>query len=241
MPDFDDQILTSAFAEFRDEAAPYVRPDGVAATSATVRTRKRNRAVALSVLALLVIAVPVAAGATADGDSHGPPSQVAASTEFTTAPTTSPTSPAPAQTSPSAIPPAAHGSSAASSPANAGLTTREAPDEFGFYTPSRRIVCLMTAEANAVRCDVNHDWELPAAPESCHVDWGNGVSMGNGKKAQLTCAGDSLQNESFEVVPYQTVIKSNDLKCTVTDAGVTCLDLSSGHGFTVSRAKYKLF
>lgn len=99
MPDFEDTLLTSAFADFRNAAAPHVKPDGVAAAYATVRVRRRARTVAVTALAALFVAGPVAAYAMVNGDSHGPPDQVAVSPGRTSpAPTTGPSA------SPSAAP-----------------------------------------------------------------------------------------------------------------------------------------
>lgn len=71
--DFDDKLLAGAFAEFRDEAVPYVKPAGTAAAHATVRGRKRAHAITVTTLAALFVVGPITAYATVDGDPHGPP------------------------------------------------------------------------------------------------------------------------------------------------------------------------
>ena len=98
MADFDDQLLASAFANFRDEVAPHVKPAGTAAAHETVHRRHRVRLIAATTLAALVVAAPVAAYAAIGGDSHGPPavpgdSPSATSTDVTAspAPSASPT------------------------------------------------------------------------------------------------------------------------------------------------------
>ncbi|GGM41171.1 hypothetical protein ACFFX1_18305 [Dactylosporangium sucinum] len=77
MADLDDQLLAAAFADFRNEVAPYVRPAGTESAHATVRHRRRVRATVATTLAALAIAAPVGAYAAAGGDSHGPPVQPA--------------------------------------------------------------------------------------------------------------------------------------------------------------------
>jgi hypothetical protein len=69
----EDALVAGAFAAFRSDVAPYVRPAGTAAAHETVRHRRRVRAVAATTLAVLVIGAPVVAYAAINGDPHGPP------------------------------------------------------------------------------------------------------------------------------------------------------------------------
>ncbi|MFY1674721.1 hypothetical protein ACN27G_33105 [Plantactinospora sp. WMMB334] len=94
MADFDDELLTAAFAEFRAGTTPQVRPAGAAAAYATLRGRRRNRMVAAGVLAALVVAGPTTGYVMVNRDPHGPPVDVGESS--TPTPTTAaPTSPPP--------------------------------------------------------------------------------------------------------------------------------------------------
>lgn len=52
--------IARSLMEVRDEVTGHVRPPGAAAAEATVRRRKRNRAVATGVLALALLAAPAA-------------------------------------------------------------------------------------------------------------------------------------------------------------------------------------
>jgi hypothetical protein len=69
----DDALLSSAFAEFSDELAPYVRPAGTAAAYETVRFRRRVRTGVTIGAAALLLAVPVTAYAVTAGDPDSPP------------------------------------------------------------------------------------------------------------------------------------------------------------------------
>ncbi|GAA4259069.1 hypothetical protein GCM10022255_082280 [Dactylosporangium darangshiense] len=103
MPDFDnDDLLSSAFAEFRGEASSYVKPAGTAAARATVQHRRKVRTIAASAIAALAIATPVAAYAAAGSDSNGPPATPEASTSAVETP--SPTAPSTAASSTAAAP-----------------------------------------------------------------------------------------------------------------------------------------
>ncbi|GAB3868102.1 hypothetical protein [Dactylosporangium cerinum] len=94
MPDFtDDDLLTSAFADFSNEASTYVKPAGTTAARATVQHRRKVRTIAASTLAALAIATPVAAYAAGGGESNGPPATPGDSPSVvqTTTPPASPT------------------------------------------------------------------------------------------------------------------------------------------------------
>src|SRR5688500_10824944 len=108
MSDFDDSVLTGAFAEFRNESTQYVRPAGVAAAYDTVRARRRTRAIVTAALSALLVLGPAAAYAAIGHDSQRPPPSDVAddptpATEPTTPPTTSPSA-SPLATTPPAVP-----------------------------------------------------------------------------------------------------------------------------------------
>jgi hypothetical protein len=95
MADFDDQLLASAFADFREEVAPYVKPAGTAAARETVHRRHRVRMIAATTLAALVVTAPVVAYAASSGDSHGPPAVTGDSPSATSSDGSGPASPEP--------------------------------------------------------------------------------------------------------------------------------------------------
>ncbi|MCU7724379.1 hypothetical protein ODJ79_11690 [Actinoplanes sp. KI2] len=73
MTNFDHDPLTAAFDEFRNQAAPLVKPVGADRTREVMRTRNRNRTITIAALAALVVAIPLMADAVLTGDPHGPP------------------------------------------------------------------------------------------------------------------------------------------------------------------------
>ncbi|GAA3736818.1 hypothetical protein GCM10022225_19440 [Plantactinospora mayteni] len=126
MSDFDDKLLTGAFAEFRNEAMPRVKPVGVAAAYATVRGRRRTRTITTVVLAVLFVVGPVTAYAAVGHDSQRPPPSEVADTptpqpEPTTPPATMPSSATATATTPPAAP------DGRISQAELGRTTLEIP------------------------------------------------------------------------------------------------------------------
>jgi hypothetical protein len=107
--DFDDQLLAAAFADFRDEVAPHVKPAGTAAARETVHRRHRVRMIAATTLAALVVAAPVAAYAAIGGDAHGPPAVSGDSPSATSTDVTDPASPEPSAPATDTVPAAPDG------------------------------------------------------------------------------------------------------------------------------------
>lgn len=105
MEDFDDQRLAGAFAGFRDEVAPQVKPAGTAAAHETVRHRRRMRLIAATTLAALVVATPISAYAAFGGESHGPPAAAGVSSSAPTG--DSPSAPSAGLTDPASLEPSA--------------------------------------------------------------------------------------------------------------------------------------
>ncbi len=103
MADFDDDLLTGAFAEFSDEVSRYVRPAGTAAAHQAVRHRRRVRTAVVGAVAALLIAGPAAAFAAVGVDRHGPPQHV------TTSPSATSPSPEPTPSASTGEPPAPDG------------------------------------------------------------------------------------------------------------------------------------
>jgi uncharacterized protein DUF6636 len=113
---------------------------------------------------------------------------------------------------------------------------------FGFYAPSKNIMCLMSQDGSwhGVRCDVREkNWKLPSKPANCPYDFGNGIELG--RTAQLHCATDSIVDEVHTTAAYGDAFTAGDLRCEVTKAGVRCDNTATGHGFTASRETYRLY
>ncbi|MEV4131172.1 hypothetical protein AB0J72_03305 [Dactylosporangium sp. NPDC049742] len=133
MPDFtDDDLLTSAFADFRSEASTHVKPAGTAAARATVQHQRKVRTIAASTLAALAIATPVAAYAAAGGDSNAPPVMPGAPTSAVDTATASPAAP---ETAASVTPSAPDGRISKTDLGNATLSIPAWPKGFAADCP----------------------------------------------------------------------------------------------------------
>jgi uncharacterized protein DUF6636 len=112
-----------------------------------------------------------------------------------------------------------------------------------FHTPSGNIGCVISNQGSPLmaRCDIGvRSWKAPKKPKDCPLDYGNGVSVTDGKKAVYTCAGDTVLHQGDEVA-YGQKLRLGVLECDVATIGVTCTNDASQHGFFLSKATVRLF
>jgi hypothetical protein len=126
---------------------------------------------------------------------------------------------------------AAFGALAAAGPANADL--------IGFTSPTGNIGCII--DTDYVRCDISErDWSPPARPADCEFDYGQGIAMAPGEKPGFVCAGDTTLGGGRPLA-YGQSVTAGSYQCTSAPSGVTCRDVTSGSGFTLSRGGYDVF
>lgn len=133
------------------------------------------------------------------------------------------------------------------------------PTGFAFVTPSGNITCV--AGPSDVRCDIlDYTYRAPRNPGWCDLDYGS--ILGLRRSASFVCAGDTafgtasprqnwflktglkplnVYGEQQAVLPYDWTVKSTQIACTSTTKGVTCTNSTTRHGFTISKAAYKVF
>jgi hypothetical protein len=108
----------------------------------------------------------------------------------------------------------------------------------GFISPTGNVACMA---ADWARCDIiDRDWSPPLRPADCEFDYGQGISVAPGERAQFVCAGDTAFGPDA-ILPYGESISAGALRCESTEAGITCRDLRTAHGFSISREAYQLF
>ena len=117
-----------------------------------------------------------------------------------------------------------------------------------FASPSGNIACVITSSGDSelvtrgVRCDIDErDWSPPPRPADCELDYGHGVVLGVGEAAQLICTGDTTIGRNTEPLAYGDAITAGPIRCESAQSGITCRDVESGHGFSISREAYQLF
>jgi hypothetical protein len=93
-----------------------------------------------------------------------------------------------------------------------------------------------------VRCDIDkRDWDPPARPASCpdQVDYGQGIELRAGSKAKFVCAGDTALGAG-DPLPYGQSIAAGLLRCESAESGISCRDVETGRGFSLSIQSYDL-
>jgi hypothetical protein len=110
-----------------------------------------------------------------------------------------------------------------------------------FETPSHNIGCYVSAKA--ARCDIRkRDWSPPAEPASCRkigLDYGQGIVVGT-THAEFVCAGDTVLGGRATLGYGETAMRG-PLVCESDRKGLTCHHREHGHGFFLSRQRYRIF
>ena len=116
--------------------------------------------------------------------------------------------------------------------------------EIFFHSPSENVYCIIFRFRGRAtgRCDImQRSWPAPPRPRSCHLDYGNGAEVGPHGKGHYTCAGDTILGQGNRVVRYGHSIKLGAIKCTSRRTGITCRNIKTDHGFTISREAVGFF
>ncbi len=117
--------------------------------------------------------------------------------------------------------------------------TTEVDDLTGFSSPSGNIGCFI--DPRNVRCDIaKRDWNPPAAPADCQVDFGQGITLAAGAAPEFVCAGDTTL-QAGPPLPYGESIGAGLLRCDSSEAAMECTDTETGRGFSLAREGYELF
>jgi hypothetical protein len=110
-----------------------------------------------------------------------------------------------------------------------------------FETPSHNIGCYVSR--HDARCDIRErSWSPPPEPKSCKkigLDYGQGLVIGP-NHAEFVCAGDTTLGGPV-VLPYGSSAQRGTILCLSRTAGITCRNTANGHGFFLSRARYRIF
>jgi hypothetical protein len=126
-------------------------------------------------------------------------------------------------------------------PSAAHVPSRQEPLELAsFATPGGNIGCAIASDGT-VRCDIaERSWATPAKPNSCNLDWAQGLEVGASGEAQFVCAGDSVLDPEGHFVPNGRDVIVGHVVCQVRIVGITCFE-PDGHGFSLSRTGYATF
>ena len=132
---------------------------------------------------------------------------------------------------------------AAASALAAGAASGASAHHYTFFeSPTRNLGCVILDRT--ARCDiVQRSWSPPRRPKSCpkEVDFGQGLTVSASGPARLVCAGDTALDPTAPILAYGQVDASGALVCSSAIAGMSCRSIRSGHGFFISRERYRLF
>jgi hypothetical protein len=118
-----------------------------------------------------------------------------------------------------------------------------ADDYIGFQSPTGNIHCALYQfdEGGGARCDLAEMTPTyTKRPAGCDLDWGNAFEVGATGKGVLACVGDTVWDPRSAVLPYGEAVSLGGISCVSAKTGVTCTN-AEGHGFSVAKAKQKLF
>ena len=121
------------------------------------------------------------------------------------------------------------------------LTTKSV-SEPSFRSPTGNTGCIVAS--GIARCDLRkRDWPLPDRPGSCptQVDYGQGLQVGRTGRGRVVCAGDTTLDPTATELDYGTQSVVGPFTCVSQEAGMTCTNTRTGHGFFLSRQAYRVF
>ena len=117
-----------------------------------------------------------------------------------------------------------------------------ADDFIFFHAPSGNIHCmLMSGEYASVRCDMQQlTQSFPVRPDDCEMDWGDAFEVSTTGRGHMVCHGDTVIDPQSMELGYGASATLGDFTCTSEKTGMTCTN-TNGHGFTIAKARQKLF
>lgn len=125
-----------------------------------------------------------------------------------------------------------------------GLSSAALADDYlSFQSPTGNIHCMIYRSeiGSDARCDLRElTQSYRKAPPDCDLDWGSSFGVGDSGKGYLVCAGDTVINPGSAQLRYGEAVSLGGISCVSAKTGITCTN-AAGHGFSVAKAKQKLF
>ncbi|WP_415972998.1 DUF6636 domain-containing protein [Rhodococcus sp. 077-4] len=79
---------------------------------------------------------------------------------------------------------------------------------------------------------------VPPRPESCMINWGNGIRVTNDGPAAFMCSGGVVYTSGGESIDpplaVGATIAAGGFTCTSAVNGISCVDDATGHGFRIA-------
>jgi hypothetical protein len=112
-----------------------------------------------------------------------------------------------------------------------------------FRSPTGNISCGLYSDGaeSSVRCDMaSLVPSYTAPPPDCEFDWGSSFAVSKTGKGVLACVSDPAASPDAVVLPYGEAISFGGISCVSAKTGMTCTN-AEGHGFSISKAKQRLY
>jgi hypothetical protein len=122
-------------------------------------------------------------------------------------------------------------------------TPAAADDLLFFRSPSGNIHCLIaTGDYAVARCDmISLTPSFTTPPPDCDFDWGRSFEVTlTARQGQPACVSDTVADPSAVELGYGQTLSLGGFDCTSERSGMTCTN-PAGHGFTISKARQRLF
>lgn len=113
----------------------------------------------------------------------------------------------------------------------------------GFQSPTGNIHCSIYVWGGGAeaRCDLTAlTPSYTRAPADCDLDWGSSFAVNDTGKGVLACVGDTVRDPQNPVLGYGEAVSLGGISCVSAKTGITCTN-AEGHGFSVAKARQKLF
>jgi hypothetical protein len=118
-----------------------------------------------------------------------------------------------------------------------------ADDYLSFQSPTGNIHCMIADWDGDVsaRCDmIEYTPSHSGPPKGCELDWGGTFGLNTRGKAYLNCVGDTIIDPGSPVLAYGDAVSLGGISCVSAKTGMTCTN-AAGHGFTLSKAKQRIY
>lgn len=121
---------------------------------------------------------------------------------------------------------------------------RAEPGPFFFRSPSDNIHCVIGDFGGQLiaQCElVNLTPSYARRPADCEMDWGHSFLIEEaGRSGTLACVSDTVRMPDSFVLDYGTRTLRGGIACSSERSGMSCVN-AAGHGFSLSRAKQRVF
>jgi hypothetical protein len=77
-------------------------------------------------------------------------------------------------------------------------------------------------------------------PAGCDYDWGRSFGVDARGMGYLACVSDSVTDRQNPVLGYGQAVSLGGISCVSAKTGMTCTN-AEGHGFSVAKAKQRLY